>query len=222
MSTMSDPILTLFLTAKCIDGSITVMEGKKAKRTYRSELRAEQVDATRQRIIEAAVASFAPWAAELPFDKVAERARVSERTVYRHFPTQRDLLQAVTAHIVARSGWEPDELNAENLGPRTARAFTYFGTLTEGGEHQPEPQSPEMKALRAKRLETIERIVAPYTEGTDPELARGICAVFAELVRVQVFRGMYEQWGLSGAEAGRAVEWAINALFNELHRKEED
>jgi hypothetical protein len=79
-----------------------------------------------------------------------------------------------------------------------------------------------MKALRAKRLETIERIVAPYTEGMDPELARGICAVFAELVRVQVFRGMYEQWGLSGAEAGRAVEWAITALFNELHRKEEE
>jgi hypothetical protein len=33
---------------------------------------------------------------------------------------------------------------------------------------------------------------------------------------------MYEQWGLSGAEAGRAVEWAINALFNALDRKEED
>ena len=81
---------------------------------------------------------------------------MSERTVYRHFPTQRDLLQAVTAHIVARSGWDPDELGAENLGPRTTRAFTYFGTLIESGEYQPEPQSPEMKALRAKRLETIE------------------------------------------------------------------
>jgi AcrR family transcriptional regulator len=198
------------------------MKGKKAKRAYRSELRAEQVDATRQRIIEAAVAGFAPWAASLPFDKVAERARVSERTVYRHFPTQRDLLQAVTAHIVARSGWEPDELNAENLGPKTAGAFTYFGTLMESGEHQPESQSREMKALRAKRLETIERIVAPYTEGMDPELARGICAVFAGLVRAHFLRGMYEQWGLSGAEAGRAVEWAIKALFNELDRKEED
>ena len=196
------------------------MQGE-TKRTYRSELRAEQVEATRLRIIEAGVAGFAPWAAELPFDKVAERARVSERTVYRHFPTQRDLLQAVTAHIIACSGWDPDELNAENLGQRTARAFTYFGTLIESGEHQPEAQSPDTKALRSRRLETIERIVAPYTEGMDPELARGICAVFAELVRVQVFRGMYEQWGLSGAEAGRAVEWAINALFNQLDRKEE-
>jgi hypothetical protein len=72
------------------------------------------------------------------------------------------------------------------------------------------------------RIETIERIVAPYTGGMDPELARGICAVFAGLVRAHFFRGMYEQWGLSGAEAGRAVEWAINALFNELDRKEED
>lgn len=198
------------------------MKSKKAKGGYRSELRAEQVAATRQRIIEAAAASFAPWAEELPFNEVAERARVSERTVYRHFPTQRDLLQAVTAHVVKRSGWQPDELHAENLGAVTARAFAYFGSLIESRDHQPETQSPEMKELRAKRLETIERIVAPYTEGMDPELARGICAVFAGLVRVQFLRGMYEQWGLSGAEAGRAVEWAINALFSELDRKEED
>lgn len=198
------------------------MKGKSAKGTYKSELRAEQAAATRQRIIEAAAAGFAPWATELPFNKVAERARVSERTVYRHFPTQRDLLQAVTAHVVKRSGWQPDELNAEHLGAATARAFTYFGTLIEGRDHEPEAQSPEMKELRAKRLETIERIVAPYTEGMDPERARGICAVFAGLVRAHFFRGMYEQWGLSGAEAGRAVEWAINALFNALDRKEED
>jgi AcrR family transcriptional regulator len=198
------------------------MSGKRGKRTYLSELRAEQVDATRQRIIEAAVAGFAPWAAELPFDKVAERARVSERTVYRHFPTQRHLVQAVTAHVVTRSGWQPDELNAENLGAATARAFTYFGTLIESRDHEPEAMSPEMKALRAKRLETIERIVAPHTEGMDPALARGICAVFAGVVRAHFFRGMYEQWGLSGAEAGRAVEWAINAMFRELDRKEED
>jgi hypothetical protein len=49
------------------------MQGE-TKRTYRSELRAEQVEATRLRIIEAGVAGFAPSAAVLPFDKVAERA----------------------------------------------------------------------------------------------------------------------------------------------------
>ena len=112
--------------------AVAVMHGKKAKRTYRTELRAEQVDATRQRIIEAAVEAFAPWAAELPHDKVSERARVSERTVYRHFPTQRHLVQAVTAHVVKRSGWQPDELHAENLGAVTARSFAYFGTLDRG------------------------------------------------------------------------------------------
>jgi AcrR family transcriptional regulator len=192
------------------------------KRTYRSELRAEQVEATRERIIEAAVAGFAPWAAELPFDKVAERARVSERTVYRHFPTQRDLFQAVTAHIIARSGWDPDKLTSENLGPRTAHAFTYYGTLVESGEHQPERQPPEMKALRAERIAAMERIVMPLTEGIDPDLARGICAVIAGLGRVHFFRAMHEQWGLSGAEAGRAVEWAISTLLNELRDKEQE
>jgi AcrR family transcriptional regulator len=191
------------------------------KGAYKSELRAEQVAATRARIVEAAVEGFAPWSSEMPFDKVAERARVSERTVYRHFPTQRDLLEAVTAHLVEHSGWEPN-VSGEDLGAMTARAFAYFGSLLESGEHAPEYTSPDMQKLRGQRLEMIERAIGPYTKGMDPELARGICAVFAGLVRVHFMRAMYEHWGLSGAEAGRAVEWAINALLEALRREEKE
>ncbi|HEX6300288.1 MAG TPA: hypothetical protein VF148_07480 [Acidimicrobiia bacterium] len=40
---------------------------------YRSELRAEQVAATRARIVEAAVEGFALWSSEMPFDMGASR-----------------------------------------------------------------------------------------------------------------------------------------------------
>jgi hypothetical protein len=29
---------------------------------------------------------------------------------------------------------------------------------------------------------------------------------------------MHEQWGLSGIEAGRAVEWAVGVLLDDLRR----
>lgn len=189
-----------------------------AKRsTYQSELRAEQVAATRQRIIDAALVGFAPWTTDVPFDIVAERARVSERTVYRHFPTQKDLFDAVAAHVIARSGWNPDEVEAETLGATAAQAFTYFGTLFPRVERAPE--APGMRALRSKRLEMIERVVGPDTKGMDPVRARGVFAVFDGLVRVQFLRGMHEQWGLGGEDAGRAVEWAIHALFDQLRQE---
>lgn len=191
----------------------------KTKRAYASELRDEQVAATRARIVEAALAGFAPWATELPFETVAERARVSLRTVYRHFPTRGDLVNAAAAVIIERSGWKPDKLDAENLGAMTAHAFAYYGTLLAGAEPEAPPHG--MKALRGQRLDTIERIVSPYTKGMDKDLARGICAIFGGLVRVHFLRGMHEQWGLDGAQAGRAVEWAINTLLDELRRKGE-
>ena len=65
----------------------------------------------------------------------------------------------------------------------------------------------------------IERIVGPYTEGMDPALARGLFAVFDGLIRVQFLRAMHEHWGLGGEDAGRAVEWAINALFDQLSKE---
>jgi AcrR family transcriptional regulator len=205
------------LTVNCFHDSITVMSGKKRK--YKSQLRAEQVEATRARIIDAAVQAFAPWATEVPFDKVADRARVSERTVYRHFPTQRDLAQAVTAYVLEHSGWDPNA-RAEDLGAMTARAFAYFGSLLENGEHTPSYASPDMQKLRGQRRQLMERTIGPLTKDTDPELGRGICAVFAGLTRVSFLLAMYEQWDLSGAEAGRAVEWAMNVLLTELRRGE--
>jgi AcrR family transcriptional regulator len=193
------------------------MTSKPERPKYQSELRAEQFAATRQRIIEAAVKGFAPWASDIPFDKVAERARVSERTVYRHFPTQRDLFEAVITHIIARSGWNPDEVEAETLGATVAQAFTYYGTLFPGVDPAPEAQG--MQELRSKRLKMIERIMAPYIEGMDPVRARGLSAVIDGLVRVPFLRGMHEHWGLSGHDAGRAVEWAINTLLDQLRQE---
>jgi AcrR family transcriptional regulator len=188
------------------------------RRAYRSELRAEQAAATRARIVEAAAEGFAPWTVELPFNKVAERARVSVRTVYRYFPTQLDLLNAARAHVVEHSGWKPAEVGPDTIGSMAARAFEYFGALLQRGGHEPQPQAPGMEELRRQRLEAMERVVAPFSDAMDPEQLRGVGAVLAGMTRVEFLRGMYEHWGLSGAEAGRAVEWAVNVLLDELRR----
>jgi AcrR family transcriptional regulator len=192
----------------------------KQKNPYRSELRAEQAAATRERIVKAAADQFAPSLSELRFDDVAAKARVSVRTVYRYFPTQSDLLDAVMARIIEGSGWNPEATNADNLGAMTAHAFAYYGTLLESRDQKPEADATKLAGLRAQRLQTIERIVAPYTEGMEPEMARGICAVVAGLVRIQFLQAMHEQWGLDGAQSGRAVAWALDTLLDELRRKE--
>jgi len=188
------------------------------KRTYRSRLRDEQAAETRARIVEAAAEGFAPWTTELPFNEVAERAGVSVRTVYRYFPSQPDLLNAARTRVVEGSGWKPDDVSPETLGSMIARAFEYFGDLLERAGHEIQAQAPGMADLRRQRLEAIERVVAPFSNGMDPEHVRGVCAVLSGLGRVEFLRGMHEQWGLSGIEAGRAVEWAVGVLLDDLRR----
>src|ERR671927_1145178 len=70
---------------------------KGATRTYNSPLRAEQMEQTRERILEAAAEQLLEEGLEeLSLPRAAQRARVSVPTIYRHFPTKEALMQELT------------------------------------------------------------------------------------------------------------------------------
>src|SRR5438046_1772651 len=73
-------------------------------RTYRSDLRAEQAEATRSRILDAAIRVLARGIATLSMPDVAREAGVSLPTVYRHFGTKQELLDAIYPHAERRAG----------------------------------------------------------------------------------------------------------------------
>ena len=73
-----------------------------AGRTYELKQRAEQQEATRQRIVAAAVDLHSTRGpAHTTVKAVADRAGVTRPTVYAHFPDMRALLQACSAHVRA-------------------------------------------------------------------------------------------------------------------------
>jgi AcrR family transcriptional regulator len=73
-------------------------------RTYRSELRAQQADDTRVRILDATVRVMARGVASVSIPDVAREADVSVPTIYRHFGTKAELLAAVYSHLTRRTG----------------------------------------------------------------------------------------------------------------------
>ena len=79
-----------------------------SRRTYDNRARQEKAAQTRERIVAAGselVHDFDTWNwRDLTFKAVAERAGVGERTVYRHFPTERHLHDAVMAAPGVRGG----------------------------------------------------------------------------------------------------------------------
>ena len=67
-------------------------------RPYRSELREEQAESTRSRILDATMRVMGRGVASLSIPAVAREAGVSTPTVYRHFGTKHDLLDALYPH----------------------------------------------------------------------------------------------------------------------------
>lgn len=108
------------------------------KRRYRMKRRAEQEAQTRLRITESAVdlhGTLGP--AHTSVSAVADRAGVRRSTVYRHFPDERALFGACSAHWAASNpppdigGWRSIADPDERLALAVAELYAYY-RRTEG------------------------------------------------------------------------------------------
>ena len=99
-------------------------------RKYDSSRRQQQ---GRERVLNAAlnlarVSSGWNWA-DITFKAVADSAGVSERTVYRHFPTQRDLHDALMVRINQDAQISYEDLAIDDVAQVVGRLFTSLSTF---------------------------------------------------------------------------------------------
>jgi len=190
-------------------------------RSYESPLRAEQRDATRNRILEAAVEQLADEGAEeLTIPLVARRAGVSVRTVYVHFPTKDALFEAVSELLDDRIGAIHFPDKADDLPSFVAAIF--------GGFDRDEPlftgalrtkAGREVSARRRpKRIQELEKALEPELRGLEPLERRQAFAAVYIAHSVGSWRSMKDYFGLTGSQAGDAAAWAVRAMLRELRR----
>jgi AcrR family transcriptional regulator len=180
------------------------------------------MEQTRRRILAAVAEVLASEeAGELTIPLVALRARVSVRTVYRHFPTKEALFDSFAEwaeenlRLVVHS--YPETLEAlVGMAPELYRAY--------------DANEPLMRALlsklgqeirarsRPRRLQAFEQAMSELTAGFEPAERRRALAVVYLLVSAPAWQAMREQSGLDGVEAGRAAAWAVRVLTDELRR----
>ncbi len=84
--------------------NISLMPPAKRSRSYKSPLRDEQAEATRERILEAALRVLADGAAAFTMPAVAKAAGVSLPTVYRLFPNKEALTAGARAAVKRHFG----------------------------------------------------------------------------------------------------------------------
>jgi AcrR family transcriptional regulator len=194
-----------------------------ATRTYESPLRAEQMEQTRVRILEATTEVLAdPASEEVTIPVVAKRARVSLRTVYRHFPTRDALFDAwaewVDERLQIRLHSYPEA--AEQLGPfarELYRSYDESASLVRAMLASKAGRAVRERTRR-RRQRAFNRAMRDLTAGLEPKERAGALAVIYLLVSAPAWQAMREQSGLDGVEAGKAAAWALRVLTDELRR----
>lgn len=92
-------------------------------------LRADAVR-NREKLVQAARLVFAERGADCSLDEIAKRAGVGPGTLYRHFPTRDDLIDAMMRDWAERVDADAQEVIDADLGPRDALT-AWFGRFVE-------------------------------------------------------------------------------------------
>src|SRR6187200_3032443 len=186
-------------------------------RSYTSPLRDRQTAETRTVILEALGAELAAGAIDdFSVARLAQRAGVSERTVYRHFPTREALLDGLSEWYNERVADFPADVTAEAIAPTIAQIFADFDTHESLARAVlASPGGREMRdRARAARLARLDHALAPVLDRADPERAAGARALIFALCSAHTWQSMRDEGGLDGATAGRAVAHAIELILN--------
>src|SRR3954451_6615076 len=78
------------------------------RRPYASQLREEQAEATRERILDGLIRTMARGLDGVSVPAVAQEAGVSVPTVYRHFGSKKELFAALGPYAARQAGLMPD------------------------------------------------------------------------------------------------------------------
>jgi AcrR family transcriptional regulator len=188
-----------------------------APRSYRSDLRAEQAEETRGRILDATVRVMAGGPASVSIPAVAREAGVSIPTVYRHFRTKPDLLAAVYPHLARRAGFNKVVMPS-SVDEFRAMVLTIFGGLDSLGDParaaMASPAAEEARrATMPSRLAMSRRFaetIAPTASGADRDRIARLLIVLTTSAAMRMWR---DHLGSSVEEAADDIEWLVRSVI---------
>jgi AcrR family transcriptional regulator len=191
------------------------------RRRYDNRARAEKAAQTRERIVAAGselVHAFDSWNwRDLTFRSVAERAGVGERTVYRHFPTERHLHDAVMQRLESEAGISYEDVDLGNLGEVTARVFASLQRFAVR-ESVDTPRDPTFVGVDARRREALLRAVtasAPHWAERERQVTAGLLDVLWNLPSYERLVGV---WDIDRSTATEAVTWLMAKVLDAVER----
>jgi AcrR family transcriptional regulator len=192
-------------------------------RRYRLGRRAEAADETRRRLVQATFALHSEQGvAATSMKQIAERAGVSVGTVYHHFPTYEDAVQACGQHVAATwplptaAIFAGIDSHTERVRRLAVECFRYFEHIPwfEHIRAEPNPFASVVAFVEreeANRVALMAEALKPST--IDPQQVRSAAALIDPAVHQALLRARY-----STAAAAAEVAAFILARFGLAER----
>jgi AcrR family transcriptional regulator len=188
-----------------------------ATRPYRSELRAEQAEETRGRILDAAGRVMATGVARLSVPAVAREAGVSVPTVYRHFGTKAELLAELYPHAARRAGLDgiPDPSTVGDVRSAVRALFERLDALDDVSRAA--FASPIADQVRHATMPSRFERIRALGKSLEPPLAKAdldrITRILVILISSSSLRTWRDHLGASPEQAADDIDWILRAAI---------
>jgi AcrR family transcriptional regulator len=196
-------------------------EPTRTTRRYDSPVRREQTAKTREAIVAAGARlahGLGSWDwRPVTAKAVAEAVGISERTVYRHFPTEQSLREAILQRLQDEAGVQIEGLALNELGSHVERLFDYLSTFAASTEPA---MDPALADLNDRRTAALLDAVGRQAQGLSERERRQVAGVLDVLWSVATYRRLTGPWGLTPGESTAAVDWLIDAIVSSLAARE--
>jgi len=191
------------------------------RRRYQSQLRQDQTEQTRTRILKAGsylAHRLKDWDwSKLTARVVAARANVSERTVYRHFATERELQEAILRRLEEEAGIAYETIKANELLTVTERIYAslpkFAASLSVDGT--------SASVSEQRRQAALLRVLSELAPARSEKEHRMASAVIDLIWTPHFYEHLVVQWKMDSAMATRTAVWAIEMLTKAIRDGEQ-
>jgi len=154
-------------------------------------------------------------------EQISQRAEIALRTVYRYFPSQNELLDAVWEESNARMNLQQYPATEAGLLSSIEPVFRkadenaeLFQALLRSNAGQ------EMRSRDAERRRAnITKALSPAIGHLSNEQRRLVIAVFQSLFSGSTWDLMRNRGRLKDGEVSKAILWAMETLLKQLHQE---
>ena len=187
--------------------------GSPERRSYDNTRRREKVAETRARIVASGVellhvSPIRDWDT-LTMRAVADAAGVNERTVYRHFGSERGLRDAVMQSLEEQAGIVLEGMQLEDVTKMASRIFEQVSSFPLAG---PPPLDPTLTEARRRQHTALLDAVGSRADGWSDDERSMAAAMLDVLWSVATYERLVRDWQLAPDEAATTINWVIDMV----------